>query len=128
VAELVTPQAHIWNETMDQPDFAKFFRVHYALVAKAPAVMYTQRQVLGIQQATSNLQTQVEHEEQAATLVMQQFTNGLVPSLQRSQHKSEGNRSQGSSRSPRYLTGCSNRSCATTAATSSKMGEAAVKD
>ncbi len=96
VAELVTPQAHIWNETMDQPDLEKFFRVvHYALVAKAPAVTYTQRQVLGIQQATSNLQTKVEQEEQAATSVMQQFTNGLVAALQRSHNKPEGTRSQG---------------------------------
>jgi len=96
VAEIVTPQAHIWNEMMDQPNLEKFFSVvHHALVAKAPAVIHTQRQVLGIQQATNNLQAKMEHEEQAATSVMQQFTQGLVAALQRSQPKPESNRPQG---------------------------------
>ncbi len=39
--DLVTPKAHIWNETMER-DLEKFLRVvHYGLVAKAPAVTFT---------------------------------------------------------------------------------------
>ncbi len=37
VAELVTPQAHVWNETMDQPDLEKFLRVvHYCWPRRLP--------------------------------------------------------------------------------------------
>jgi hypothetical protein len=76
VEQLLIPQAHLWNETIDQPDLDKFLRVvQYVLVAEAPAITNTNRKVLGVQQATK--------EEQAETSMIRPLTQ--VTTLQRSQ-------------------------------------------
>ena len=109
VADVVSPQAHIWNATTDQPNLDKFLAVvHYALVAKAPAVTYTQRQALGIQQAAVNLESKVAEEDRAAVTAMQQIAAGIVAAVQQTNKSQagrihEGGKEKSSKKIPEWI-------------------------
>ena len=80
VGEWVAYHTYAWNHTADKPDLDKFLQVvRSALVAKAPASVFTQRQVLGVQQATSNLQPSVKEVPELSTII--QELRGLVAAV-----------------------------------------------
>ena len=99
VAETVAIQAHTWNHTADVPELDKFLQVvRCALEAKGPASEFTQRQVLGIQQATKNLQASVQQGEQEASTIIQEI-RGLVTAVGKmGQQASQGRESRSSAR------------------------------